>query len=113
MIFGKRPKSYGHSYYIEIGKMRAGCELGCFFLIGKGMGDFTKTHELGHAYQNACIFGPIMLFAVSLPSFLRFWYRKIKQVIFKKSCKTGYYDIWFEKQANKIGAKVINKESEI
>ena len=58
MCFGYRPRKYGHAYYIAIGESRwGGLEFGWFFLTSKNGSESIKRHELGHAYQNACILG--------------------------------------------------------
>jgi len=105
-VLRKKIKKYGYAYYAEVGKGNKGCEFGWFFVVGNGASDFTKTHELGHTYQNACIWGWLMLPVVGLPSFLRFWYRTILTA-FGYRHKTGYYDIWFERQANELGELAI------
>ena len=57
------------------------------------------TAEFGHSVQN-CIYGPFMIFLVSLPSVIRYHYRN-----FTHKGAEGYADIWFEKQANIFGEK--------
>ena len=48
------------------------------------------------------IWGPLMLFVISIPSLIRFWYIRY---LYKK-CKSNipdYYSIWFEEQASRWG----------
>ena len=102
MCFGYKPKRYGHAYYIAIGKNWGGCELGWFFLCSNPEREFTKKHELGHAYQNACTIGWLMpLF--SIVSATRYWLKRF-------GVKIDYYAWWFEGEANKIGAEVMKNE---
>ena len=106
MMCGKKIKKFGHAYYIEVGVGGSGCEFGWFFVVNKGTSDNLKAHELGHAYQNI-VFGWLMPFIVCIPSATRYWWRRFRQKI-GKPCASGYYDIWFEKQASTIGKAVIN-----
>lgn len=101
IIFGrKKPKRFHNNFYIVVSKNWGGLELGCFFLIDKNESDHTKYHESGHAIQNI-IFGPLMLFIVSIPSAIRYQYRK-----FTPNKKHPAYDaIWFEGQATDFGYK--------
>lgn len=108
-MFGCKFEKWGHSYYATIGKGTRAMELGCFFVVGAGASDNTKNHELGHAYQNACIWGWLMPFAVCIPSFTRCCWRILKTKIGKPP-KTDYYSVWFEKQASEIGNEVMNNE---
>lgn len=107
IIFGKKPKKWGYSYYIEVGEKWGGLELGMFFLTNKNPTTMTKTHEFGHGVQN-CYFGFLMPFLVSIPSAIRYWYRIILRKCGRK-IKTSYYSIWFEKQANVLGKYYLNR----
>lgn len=108
-MIGCEIKKWGHAYYVEVGNGTSGCELGWFFVVGQNASDRTKNHELGHAYQNACVWGWLMPFAVCIPSATRFWWRKFMKKIGKPP-KTYYDDIWFEGNATKIGNEVMNNE---
>ena len=70
----------------------------------------TNLHEMGHGLQNLC-WGPLMVFVISIPSFVRFWYRewywKYKFPITGKALP-DYDAIWFEGQATKWGTKVMS-----
>ena len=101
-LCGKEIKKYGHAYYVEFGKGTSGLELGWFFIVNKGTSDFLKRHELGHTYQNACIYGPIMPI-LGFVSLCRWCLKKI-------GAKIDYYKWFFEKQANEIGTAVMNDE---
>ena len=106
LAIGCKPKKWGHCYYFEIGKGWGGLELGPIFLTCKNPTVHIRNHELGHGLQN-CWFGPLMPFVVCIPSALRYWYRSVRKAI-KRPCSTKYDDIWFEKNATKIGTEFIN-----
>lgn len=99
----KKVERYQNTLYISVGKTWGGCNLGMFFLTDRHAAGTTKMHEAGHGLQNA-VFGPLFLFIVAIPSAIRYHYREWRR---KKGLPnyTGYYDIWFEKQANDWGYK--------
>jgi len=101
-ICGKKPVKYGWDWCFEL-DVDWGTELGIFFIAPRGGSEFLKNHEHGHSIQNIYlgIFTPAV---VSLPSFLRFWYRRFRTKLNKKNC-TAYDDIWFEGNASKSGAE--------
>lgn len=102
---GHKPKKWGYCYYFEVGNGWGGLELGPIFLTSKNPSSHTKSHEHGHALHN-CYFGPLMPFVVSLPSAVRYWYRRIRLAI-GKPCKTRYDDVWFEGTASALGKEFI------
>ena len=102
LCFGYKPKRYGHCCHIEIGKGWGGLNLGWVFLTGKDASVSTKNHELGHAYQNACLLGWVFPF-FTIISATRYWLKRF-------GAKFYYYKWWFEAQASKIGAEVMNYE---
>jgi hypothetical protein len=57
----------------------------------------TLHHETGHSAQSL-IFGPLFHLVVSLPSVIRFWYRRIK-----KLPSSWYYKAWPESSAERLG----------
>ena len=92
-LYGIFPKCFGSGW---------GFEMGCFFFITYDCDDYQdlKSHECGHGLQNI-IWGPLMLFVISIPSVIRFWYR---EYLLKKGKKIKPYDsIWFEGQASRWG----------
>lgn len=107
MAKGKKPKKWGACYYTEVGKGWGGLELGMFFLTNEKAPERTKNHELGHAIQN-CYFGFLMPFVVSLPSAIRYWYRRIRTSLGMRN-KGKYEDVWYEGQATKIGTEYAAK----
>lgn len=108
IISGKKPKKYGYCWYFELGHHWGGLELGPCFLKQQGEDtEYLSIHEFGHGVQN-CIYGPLMPFIVCIPSVIRYWYRHFRDSMGIGN-ETGYYSIWFEKQANKFGEKNIEK----
>ena len=77
--------------------------MGCFFFVSNDCknNECVVLHECGHGLQNI-IWGPLMLFVISIPSVIRFWYRRHQN-------KKGIYNlkaydaIWFENQATRWG----------
>jgi hypothetical protein len=103
---GHKPKKWGYCYYFEVGQNWGGLELGPIFLTDKSPSVYTKNHEHGHAFQN-CKFGPLMPFVVSLPSAVRYWYRRIRTTM-GNPVKTSYYSVWFESEASTLGKEFMN-----
>lgn len=104
LITGHKPKKFHSTFYFNTrAKNWGGLEMGMTFLVSRNDHAHTVMHELGHTYQNA-IFGPFMLFLVSIPSAIRYWVRR-----FKKSEKS-YDAIWFEGAASDLGEAVMNYE---
>lgn len=92
-LYGIFPKCFGSGW---------GFEMGCFFFVAYDCGNYLdlKLHECGHGLQNI-LWGPLMLLVISIPSMIRFWYRKY---LIKKGKKVKPYEsIWFERQASKWG----------
>ena len=105
---GNKPKRWGDCFYFEVGKTNwGGLELGIFFLTSKNPSIHTRNHEHGHAIQN-CFFGFLMPFIVSIPSAIRYWYRRIRE---KKGLvnKTNYDAVWYEYTATKLGTKYVEE----
>lgn len=101
MCAGFKPKRYGHCICIEIGKGWGGVNLGWLLLSEKGGGASVKNHELGHAYQNACLLGWVMPI-FSIISAIRYWYDRL----FKR---IDYYAWWFEADASEIGNYIMKE----
>ena len=100
--FGKVTR-YKYSYYICLNRdMNAGLSIGTVFITGRYSSDNLKTHEFGHTVQNA-ILGPFMLLLVSIPSLIRFWYRRLKLYLKPSAVLPRYNDVWFERTATDIG----------
>ena len=79
-----------------------GFSLGTVFFTTKDPAGYLVIHEFGHTIQNA-IFGPLTLFVVTIPSMLRFWYRRIYERVTKSFYKPPYESIWFEGTASELG----------
>ena len=101
IVAGKKPIKYGWCWYFEIGSGWGGVNLGPIFIVSRGASKTMKNHETGHGIQNIK-YGVLMPFLVAIPSAIRYWYREIRRRI-GKPCTTGYYDIWFEAEASKLG----------
>ena len=99
--FGYKANKYGYCYHIEIGGNWGGLNLGWVFLTGKNASKFTKNHELGHAYQNALIFGWVMPI-MTIISATRYWISRL-------GVKLDYYAWSFESEANRIGGLVMEE----
>ena len=103
---GCKPKRWGGCLCFNIGEKWGGVSFGIVMLTDKRDRITTKNHEHGHAFQN-CRYGMLMPFIVCIPSAIRYHYRNWRTKHGKKN-KTGYYDIWFEGEATKLGKKYID-----
>lgn len=82
-----------------------GLSLG-MYIIRTQNAEAVMFHEFGHSIQNI-FFGPLFPFLVAIPSAIRFWYRR-SQTAQGIKLETGYYDIWFERQATNLGEIALN-----
>lgn len=96
----KNPKRYGWYIDFEL-NINFGLNLGVFIFTPYYSNESFKNHECGHGLQNIWL-GIFMPMVVAIPSALRFHKRRIFTKLGKVN-KTGYYDIWFENQANDLG----------
>ena len=104
-MIGYRPKKYGWGWCFEIPGINWGLNLGLFF-IAPPDNERIRMHEHGHSIQNMYL-GPFFPFAVSFPSVIRFWYRKI---LAKRKKQIREYDsAWFEKSATASGYALISR----
>lgn len=102
-LYGIFPKIFGEAW---------GFEMGCFFFVSNDCAennDKLYYHEMGHGIQNI-LFGPLMLFIVSIPSVVRYWYREIKYYRKGKTPTKHYDSIWFEGQATRFGFKYLSQK---
>ena len=104
LIAGHKPKRHGGCIYFAVGKSWGGLELGLFFLTDKHEALHTRNHEFGHALQN-CLWGPLMPFVISIPSAVRYWWRRWRAAHGKTN--PPYDSIWFEGQASRLGYEYI------
>ncbi len=105
VVTGHKPKKHGWCYHFEVGKNWGGVNLGIVMITSANPSEHTKNHEHGHALQN-CIWGPLMPFAIALPSAVRYHIRNFQQ---KQGKKLKSYDsVWFEMQASIWGDKFMN-----
>lgn len=87
----------GHNYW-------GGFEMGLMFVRDQMSIDTLNVHEFGHTFQN-CLFGPLMLFIISIPSAIRYWYQEIRS---RKGKENKPHDsIWFEDAATQCGQYTI------
>lgn len=100
--FGRVHRFHGRLYAVW-GKGWGGFSSGPFFVIGEDCIS-CAPHEAGHGLQN-CIWGPLMLFIIMIPSAVRYWYLELKY--YRKGLYKPYDAVWFEKQATKWGEKYI------
>lgn len=100
ILMGHKPKKYGWYVNFEL-NINFGLNLGMFILTPYYSSNVFKNHECGHGVQNLYlgIFTPMV---IALPSAVRFHIRRLTKKM-GKELKTGYYDIWFENQANDLG----------
>lgn len=80
-------------------KYYGGISLGLVIMTTGSLESYTiSDHEIGHTIQ-AAWFGIFFIPLVAIPSGIRYQYRTRT----KKKLKTAYDDIWFERQATKLG----------
>lgn len=108
LLFRQKPFAYQKVFYFKIGKLWGGVSLGMMFIRDKNERDTSiEPHEYGHSFQNALL-GPLFIFLVAIPSFIRYWY----QVIREKHNKINkpYEYIWFEGCATDMGEYIKEKK---
>lgn len=116
LIFLKgKPHRNGYTIITEVGGNWGGLSLGAFNFCGRysqengpcydiNWYEHTRRHEFGHSLQNL-IWGPLMLFVIAIPSFIRYWYQTLRS---RKGLENKPYDsIWFEGQATEWGSNAI------
>lgn len=106
LVTGHKPKRFHCLVYFEVGENWGGFNVGCFFVCAKNSPLYLRQHESGHGVQNL-MFGILMPFVVSIPSFIRYWYR---EWLVRSGRKTydelpDYSSVWFEHQADVLGKK--------
>ena len=106
LLTGHRPHRFGCCIQFEAGRNWGGGSVGIFMFTCKGASYRLKAHEHGHSIQNA-FYGPLMPIIVSIPSTLRYWFRRIIQKIFPKIKLSPYDSAWFEGQATRLGMEFL------
>lgn len=99
---GKLPSRHGWCLCFTVGKNWGGVSLGLVMIVSKQATENTQNHEHGHALQNA-VYGVFMPFIISIPSAVRYWYRRGKD----PATLPPYDAVWFEAQATEWGNKYI------
>ena len=98
LLIGYKPVYFRGCPLFFVGEKWGGVNLGLVIVVSKSATISAMNHEYGHALQN-CLYGPLMPFIVGIPSVIRYWYRRMRKI------NTGYYDIWFERQATDFGLR--------
>ena len=91
---GYKPKlNQGYIYFV-VGKNWGGVNFGCFIVLSEtsAKSKYTILHEMGHGIQNL-MYGFLMPFIVSIPSTIRYWYRRFIIHIGKGDALPDYYSI--------------------
>lgn len=88
MITGHKPKKFGSCWCFPMTDSW-GLELGLFFITNKKMSKSLCCHEVGHQLQT-CMFGPLQIFLVTIPSAIRYNLRNIKTYENKRK-----FSMWF------------------
>ncbi|MBQ4290119.1 MAG: hypothetical protein II719_02880 [Clostridia bacterium] len=104
---GHRPVRYGWVRAFFLPGIDWGLELGLFFIAPESGRLRICDHEFGHALQN-CVLGPFNLGVVTVPSVLRFWYRRLRERS-HKPLRTAYDAAWFEGTATASGELASSK----
>lgn len=110
LIFRKgRLNRLGYHIFFEFHEDKSwGFSIGSISFVGKIFTHADKElllHEFGHTVQNA-LFGPLVLFIVYIPSFIRYHYIEYLQKTAKDHkvlIDFDYEDIWFESNATRLG----------
>ncbi|MDZ5712973.1 hypothetical protein [Jeotgalibacillus haloalkalitolerans] len=102
LCLGIKPERYNHAVYFEIGEKWGGVNFGGFLFVQKNASDRLKSHEYGHSFQNLLL-GPFMIFAVTIPSAIRYHVRNIQAA--KGIMLKPYDDFWCESWATRLGEK--------
>ncbi|MBQ3404113.1 MAG: hypothetical protein IJG63_01685 [Oscillospiraceae bacterium] len=103
LISGHKPRRCGWAWYFTAGEYWGGMEGGPFFIRDRCSSEHITCHEYGHAIQN-CFFGPFMLLLVTIPSGVRYWYRRLYRR-WGRAIRSEYDRVWFEGQATRLGIK--------
>lgn len=106
LCFFANPIPYKYGKYFIIGKGWGGVSIGPVTIVSEEFNLKTLNHEFGHSLQN-CMYGPLTIFIVCIPSVVRYWYRKVVKKTNPEKKLPGYYDIWFEAQASEWGSKEV------
>lgn len=97
-----KPHKNIYGWYFEIGENWGGVNLGLCTLTSRNPSEHVLTHEFGHSVQS-CIFGPMYIFIVAIPSVVRYWYREYLIQVKHRDNLPEYDSIWFEGQATRLG----------
>lgn len=114
LITGHKPKKYGYFIMFVYKKPQSwGMEGGIFIFVTKDCEKDYRViaHECGHNSYQQLFFGPIVPLLITIPSAIRFNYRRIIVAKGKKKTKElpPYDSIWFERTATNWGLRFVEK----
>lgn len=89
LITGHKPHTLGPNIYFKLGHLWGGVSFGPFFFCCEEANEETYYHECGHGLQNL-VWGPLMPFAIAIPSFVRYHLRNQKTQLQK-----GLFNLYF------------------
>lgn len=109
VITKHKPQRWGYCWCFEVGRNWGGLSLGPVIITSRTVTDHARIHEHGHSIQN-CLFGPLMLLIVAIPSVIRYWCRKwvVNNGLADLNDLPDYDSVWYEGQATKFGTEFIN-----
>ena len=93
-IYKGNDSTYSDSIVRRSTKMKGGISLGKYIIVNQFSKKTTVMHEYGHCIQSKYL-GWLYLIVIGLQSILHAALCKCKN--------HSYYDMWFEKWANKLG----------
>lgn len=101
---GYKPTKNVYGWVFKIGNDWGGVSFGPTSVVCKNHSSTLLRHEFGHSIQN-CYLGPVFIFAVAIPSAIRYWYREflIRSNRKTRSELAPYDGVWFEGAATKLG----------
>ena len=111
ILTGHKPERYGYCRYFTLKGDFGGFEGGIFFVRDSSAGERINAHELGHGIQN-CYLGPFEIILVTIPSAIRYWYRRLSVRKNAEKKLKDYDAIWFEAQATRLGNEYIKSAKE-
>ena len=102
--FRRNSGFYRNAVYVTLPWNFGGLSLGMFIFCGQDC-LYVRSHEYGHSIQNM-IWGPLFIFAIGIPSVVRYWYREWYYKYKYPTTRTSlpdYDSIWFEGDATAKG----------
>ena len=100
-LFNRKSFRYEKAH-VRVWNKETSLSMGEFLFVSKKYNRYLLAHEYGHTYQSLYL-GPLYLLLVGIPSAV--WCFLYGFEGFRKKVKIGYYDMPFEKSANRLGHK--------